>query len=95
MLGVGWATIAADAAVAWHGVTELLGRHLQVMRLAEVARIAVLVGPVVSQRDDVIDPRGLRGAAQLKAHLTQAIRAPKAALAIALACSTALARGSH
>lgn len=70
---------------------ELLGCHLLVMPIAQVAGVAIDVEPAERQRHLVVDQRGDFGPAIGQAHLAQAVGALQAAQALALASPAALA----
>ncbi|APX64573.1 hypothetical protein AV944_00475 [Sphingomonas sp. LK11] len=70
MVRTGRATVRGDASRAdRRSVSELLRRHLEMARVAEVARVVVDVQPAQRQRLDVIDDRSRDVAACLQAAL--------------------------
>jgi hypothetical protein len=76
----GRSAVAIDAGrAAWRRVAELLGRDLEVMRIAEVSCVPVLVAAAQRQRLDVVDHRRHRGPACRQAHLAQTVGALQAA----------------
>jgi len=70
-------------------VTELLGRDLPVMLVAQVARVAVRVTAALGERHDVVDDGRLACALLGRAHLTQAIGALQPAQPLRLTGATA------
>lgn len=70
---------------------ELLGRHIAVAVVAQVARIFVLVAAAQRERLDVIDHSGEDRQPFGITSLTQAVGASQTALALLLSCTTAKA----
>nr|WP_050810891.1 hypothetical protein [Sphingomonas echinoides] len=82
--------VARDAAHACRDlVPKLLGCHLEVMRLAQIAGVAVLVAATVIERLDVINAGRLGDAPEPQTHLAEAIGALEAAQALCLPCPAA------
>lgn len=72
-------------------VSELLGRHIAVAVVAQVARVFVLVAAAQRERLDVIDHCGEGRQPSGITSLTQAIGPGQTALALLLSCTTAKA----
>lgn len=85
MVAAGRSTIAPDAlALDRRGMAELFGGDLDVARVAEVPRVAVIVTAALRQRHDVIDDGGQRGQTLGIAVLAKAIGARQPQLALLL-----------
>lgn len=78
MVAIEGLAVRIDAAfAARHLMAELFGRHLAVVFVAEVARVAVEIAAAVCQRFDVVDHRCGPYPSCLLAVLTQAVRPPE------------------
>ena len=96
MIGAGRATIAPDALASHRRtLTELLRGRLAMARVAEVARVAVLVAATQRQRLLVVDHGSEAGDATRVAPFAKAFRTIEAALALPLPCPPPQALHDH
>lgn len=90
MVRAGRSTATIDAlALHRRAMPELKRGGISMARIAQVARVAVLVAATQRQWLDVVDDGGEHGEAALAAPFAQPVRAIEAALALTLASSAA------